>query len=110
MNELLLNNHNPNIKRGNKDEEPLEHEENYNFVSNNEDDRSKEEKIIQAAFPVRYNHVKTPSEVSTFWHLTDLHLDFYYNLSAENRSEICPSSDGKVPTDPGPFGDHRYDN
>ena len=42
----------------------------------------------------------------TFWHVTDMHHDIYYNESKE-PDEVCPSSDGVNTTNAGMFGDYR---
>lgn len=42
----------------------------------------------------------------TFWHLSDLHLDFYYNQN-KPRDSVCPSSNGAPAINPGPYGDYR---
>ena len=47
-----------------------------------------------------------PKGAGTFWHLTDLHLDFYYNQNNEEKT-VCPSSNGYPVKNPGPYGDYR---
>ncbi|XP_023570013.1 acid sphingomyelinase-like phosphodiesterase 3a [Octodon degus] len=39
-----------------------------------------------------------------FWHVTDLHLDPTYHITAD-RTKVCSSSKGASASDPGPFGD-----
>ena len=51
---------------------------------------------------------KNGLNVGTFWHLSDMHLDFLYNLKSSNKSAICPSSFGRPAINPGPYGDYRY--
>nr|XP_002122011.1 acid sphingomyelinase-like phosphodiesterase 3b [Ciona intestinalis] len=45
-----------------------------------------------------------------FWHVTDLHLDFYYDETKIDANTICPSSFGENTMDAGPFGDYRCDS
>ncbi|CAK8693120.1 acid sphingomyelinase-like phosphodiesterase 3b [Clavelina lepadiformis] len=51
----------------------------------------------------------TRANTGTFWHLSDLHLDFYYNSAAADPSEVCPSSYGRKVENAGPYGNYRCD-
>uniref|UniRef100_H2Z1U7 Uncharacterized protein n=1 Tax=Ciona savignyi TaxID=51511 RepID=H2Z1U7_CIOSA len=46
----------------------------------------------------------------TFWHVTDLHLDFYYDETNNDPAQVCPSSFGAETPDAGLFGDYRCDS
>jgi len=48
-------------------------------------------------------------EVGTFWHVTDMHHDIYYDES-KPANEICPSSSGAETINAGIFGDYRCDS
>ena len=66
--------------------------------------------IVRTA-PPNWGRNKDPqqgSNVRTFWHLSDMHLDFLYNMKSSNKSAICPSSFGRPAINPGPYGDYRY--
>jgi len=80
---------------------------NYNGEDkpNGEDDN---DFILTEEAPGNPGEEDLPLNTGSFWHLTDLHWDPYYNLNAENANEICPSSNGAAATDPGPYGDYRY--
>jgi len=42
-----------------------------------------------------------------FWHLSDLHLDFYYDYTVSNKTKVCPSSYEAETIAAGPWGDYR---
>lgn len=44
-----------------------------------------------------------------FWHVTDMHYDMYYDATAQDKSQVCPSSYGDAAIDPGQFGDYKCD-
>uniref|UniRef100_A0A663M0Q4 Uncharacterized protein n=1 Tax=Athene cunicularia TaxID=194338 RepID=A0A663M0Q4_ATHCN len=44
-----------------------------------------------------------------FWHVSDLHLDPTYHITAD-RTKVCSSSKGANASNPGPFGDFLCDS
>jgi len=59
---------------------------------------------FQSASGTRAN---STANMGTFWHLTDVHLDFLYRQSASDPMQVCPSSTGLKPLRPGKWGDYR---
>ena len=77
-------------------------------IENKDKTNKEKENFVRTAIPGDETD-KTPlPNAGTFWHITDIHLDTFYNLYAENPSSVCPSSNGEAVINPGPFGDYRY--
>ncbi|XP_076817204.1 acid sphingomyelinase-like phosphodiesterase 3b [Clavelina lepadiformis] len=60
--------------------------------------------------PPSSNNANSDVTVGYFWHLSDLHLDFYYDQNEENLTQVCPSSFGAEAIKPGPWGDYKCDS
>ena len=84
------------VRGDNNIDVPSEEDKNKNNIVNEKESK-----------PDIRNGIEIPPETGTFWHLTDLHWDPYYNLNAASPSQICPSSNGQTPINPGPYGDYR---
>lgn len=48
--------------------------------------------------------------IGKFWHISDHHLDPYYNAEGQNPIDVCPSSYGRESANPGPLGDYNCDS
>ena len=81
-----------------------------NTDDNKNNDKDDEDDFIREGNPDsdKSDTVELPPGVGTFWHLTDVHWDRYYNWKAASKSRVCPSSNGAETLDAGPFGDYRY--
>jgi len=65
--------------------------------------------VLNAIISADSTTVNRVSNEGNFWHVTDMHHDIYYNLSAPSSDQVCPSSSGAKAENPGIFGDYRCD-
>ena len=64
--------------------------------------------VLNAIISADSTTVNRVSNEGNFWHVTDMHHDIYYNLSAPSSDQVCPSSSGAKAENPGIFGDYRF--